>query len=486
MKSIFEFLEISAKKYPTKNALIEGVNTISYKELLKKSQQVSENITNRIDAGQSISLLSENSIEFVIIYFGILMSGNIAHIIPINSSEKQILYQIQQVKPCAIFCSELMQKKISRIKYKYEIISNIIENSKHLEFNYELKRFNDISSIIFTSGTTGIPKGVKLKHQNIIFTTKNIIDIVGIKSEDIEINPLQLSHSFGLGCLHTSIAQSATTIIFKNTINLKIIIDSIEKQKATGFVGVPTTFQNILDNYKENFKEKGKKLRYMLTNSAPMLEKDVKEIMNILPSTKIFTYYGLTEASRSTFLLFNSNLDKIESVGTPVHQVKIKIVGKECKQLENFQLGEIWIKGPNVIENYLDNERSKLRDGWLQTGDLGYLDNEGYLYIKGRKDEIINVGGEKVAPIEIETAIRQIEEVQDVGVIGVTNRTFGEIPVAYIVTKSEIKEQEIVNHCNKMLERYKIPQEIIFTEKIPKNESGKIKRDILKDRYKKE
>ena len=485
MKAIYEYLEISAKNTPRKIAIIEGNNTISYEELLKKTKIVSENIKKKTDLGQVISLLSENSIEFIIAYFGIMMSGNIVHLIPPNSSEKQILYQIQQVNPFSILCSETMKKKIARIEYKHEIISSIINNSNS-QINQDNKyRFNEISSVIFTSGTTGIPKGVKLKHNNIIFTTNNIIKIIGIQPEDIEINSLQLSHSFGLGCIHTTIARGATSVIFRNTINLKSIINSIKAHKATGFVGVPTTLQRILDNYKEEFKEKGKNLEYILTNSSPIPKNDAKEIMYILPSTKFFTYYGLTEASRSTFFLFNSNSDKIESVGTPAPQVQIKILGKNGEQLEKFQAGEIWISGQNVIEEYWDggNEKSRIKNGWLQTGDIGYFDNDGYLYIKGRKDDIINIGGEKVSPIEIEAAIKLLDKIDDVAIIGAADRIFGQIPIAYIVTKSSVNEEEILNHCNKILEKYKIPQKIIFTHEIPKNESGKIKRNVLKEMY---
>ena len=182
-------------------------------------------------------------------------------------------------------------------------------------------KFNEVSSIIFTSGTTGTPKGVKLKHENIIFVTNNIIKIIGVRSDDVEINPLQLSHSFGLGCLHTTIAQGATSIIFRNSINLKEIIGAVTINKATGFVGVPATFQKILLNYKQEFKEAGKNFHYLLTNSAPMPKDDIQEIIKLFPLTNFFTYYGLTEASRSTFLLFNNDIRKIESVGKPAPNV---------------------------------------------------------------------------------------------------------------------------------------------------------------------
>ena len=328
VRAIYEFLEISAEKYPDKIALKDETNSISYNKLLKNSKYVSNRLQKIISSGQIISLLSENSIDFVIIYFGILMAGGIVHIIPPNSSDMQILSQIQKVNPVIILCSETMKNKITRIKHEYILISNMITESLYSKVNHELieDQFNEVSSIIFTSGTTGSPKGVKIKHKNIIFVVNNIIKIIGIKTGDVEINPLQLSHSFGLGCLHTIIAQGATAIIFRNSINLKAILDEAISNRATGFVGVPATFQSILDNYKEDFRKAGENFRYLLTNSAPMPKEQIKEILNLFPLTNFFTYYGLTEASRSTFLLFNSDITKIESVGKPAHDVEIKIV----------------------------------------------------------------------------------------------------------------------------------------------------------------
>ena len=490
MKAVYEFLELSAEKYPNKIAIKDDTASITYNELLKNSKFVSNSIKNMINHGQTISLFSENSINFVITYFGILMAGGIVHIIPPNSSEKQIQFQIQKVKPVIIVCSETLKNKIARNQYEHILISDLINNSLSSKINHNTihDKFNEVSSIIFTSGTTGIPKGVKLKHENIIFVTNNIIKIIGVKSDDIEINPLQLSHSFGLGCLHTTIAQGATAIIFRNSINLKEIIDAVTINKATGFVGVPATFQKILLNYKEEFREAGKKFHYLLTNSAPMPKDDVQEIIDLFPLTDFFTYYGLTEASRSTFLLFNNDITKIESVGKPAPNVEIKIITNNGNTSNQHEIGEVLINGPNVIDEYWAGtaEESKINDGWLATGDLGFFDNDGYLYLKGRKDDIINVGGEKVSPTEIELAIKQLDKIQDVGVIGVTDKTFGEIPVAFIVTKVNLETNEILAHCIKTLERYKIPQNFIFIDSVPKNESGKIERSALKEMYTKQ
>ena len=484
MKAIYEFLENSAKSYPKKDALILGSESISYFELLEKTNALSHHLQNIIKVGDIVSLLSENSINFIISYFGIMKAGGIVHIAPSQTADKQLNYQFKKTKTKLILCSKKMKNKAIRTKNEGSLIVEIDtpEFLKEIDPNLYKNRFNEISSIVFTSGTTGIPKGVIIKHKNVIIATENIVNIVQITKDDIEINPLQLSHSFGLGCIHAIFSQGATSIIFQNMINLKEILKIALNKKATGFVSVPSTFRQILDNYKNEFKLCDKHIRYLLTNSGAIPKNTVLEILDQMNNVKFFTYYGLTEASRSTFLLFNDNIREIESVGKVAKGVKIKIVDENEKQVKNNQQGEIWIKGKNVIEKYLDKSdtQKRIRDMWLRTGDIGHFDSGDFLYVDGRKDDMINVSGEKVSPLEIENTIREIDSVKDVAVIGISDVIFGEVPIAFIVTKSNLEEDEIIKYCIPNLERFKIPQKIFFVNNIPRNDSGKIERKTLK------
>ena len=362
----------------------------------------------------------------------------------------------------------------------------INNDSKFFKLNDDFygNQFNETSSIIFTSGTTSKPKGVKLSHKNVLTATNNIAKMIGLQSGDIEINSLSLSHSFGLGCLHAIFLQGATSIIFKNTINLKEILKKGLSENATGFVGVPTTFYKILDSFDELFSSIFS-IRYLLTNTAPMKKESILEIMRLFPKANFYTYYGLTEASRSTFLLFNKNKNKINSVGKPAPGIEIKILDDNGKNLSTNQIGEITIKGDNVITNYWNNSKAdnSINYGWLKTGDVGYLDSDGFLYLKSRKDDMLNVGGEKFTPEEVELVIKEIPEILDVGVIGIPNEHFGQVPIAFIVTNNKISSAYIIKQCNEKLERYKIPQKIIFLDNIPKTDSGKIQRNILKSKF---
>ncbi len=486
MKALNDVLDNSARKFPHKSAIIFNDLRFSYEELLKKTQFLSNFIQDKTSSGDVISILCENSPFFVISYFSILKSGCIAHIIPPSISDFNLKEQIKETDPEMIFSNPNFEQKLNRT----ELINRtfFVENdSKFFEPTHDGfygNRFHETSSIIFTSGTTSKPKGVKLTHKNVLTATSNIIKMIDIQTNDVEINSLSLSHSFGLGCLHAILHQGATSLIFKNTINLKEILKNGQHENATGFVGVPTTFYQIIKSFSESFLSISS-LRYLLTNTAPMKKESVLQIINLLPKVNFYTYYGLTEASRSTFLLFNNNQNKLESVGTTAPGVGIKILDDDGNPLSNNHIGEIFIKGDHVIKNYWHNSKANesIENDWLKTGDLGYFDSDGFLFLKSRKDDLINVGGEKFAPEEVESIIKEMPEILDVAVIGIPNDLFGQLPIAFVVTNNEITSTQIINYCGKKMERYKTPNKIIFLDAIPKTDSGKIKRNVLKSKF---
>ena len=314
--------------------------------------------------------------------------------------------------------------------------------------------------MIYTSGTTSKAKGVPITHQNSIFTTNNIVNILNYNNLDVDVLPLPLSHSFGLGCLHTSLCRT------------------MDEYTATTFAAVPTSLSKLIKNNFTDVTNVFKNLRLIMTNSTSIPVSTVKEYKNILEHGIIATYYGLTEASRSTFMIFD-NEKMFNSVGISPEKIDIKINNKS--QLES---GEIWIKGPNVIKKYWNNTEadSNLNNGWLRTGDLGKIDKNGYLYLLGRLDDIINVGGEKLLPQDVESVVKVLSDVEEAVAIPMKHETFGNT-VKLLVKKtseSKIEKTDILSHCIKNLERYKVPTKIEFVDDFPRTAYGKIKRFMLK------
>jgi len=474
--NIINFLENCVEKYPTKTALVDEERDLTFQQLYQEVQNFSSRIAflNK----NVISLIAENSLSFIIGYLGIINSGKIAHLIPPEISEFNLLNQIRSADSEAIICSNTAKKKIlnyTSIKIPLFEFSEIKSQSASYGNNFKV---NDLAYLIYTSGTTSEPKGVAISHAMTEFTTKNIVKELGYSNSDVDVLPLPMYHSFGLGCFHTSLCVGSTLVLLKNANNLEYVLESLKKHNATTLAAIPATLtkflkfdKNILENYFTN-------IRLVVTNSTLIPKNTVQNFKQILKKGRLATYYGLTEASRSTFMIFDKNNRREESVGRAAPGVEIKIVN------ENNNDGEILIKGNNVIKKYWNNVKNdkNIVDGWLQTGDIGYFDKEGYLFLKGRNDDIINVGGEKITPYEIEEVVKQIPGVEDVAVFGIEHEIFGQVVKLNVVKSknSDLDKSKILTHCMKNLEKFKIPSKIDFVESLPKTDYGKVKRFMLK------
>ena len=477
MTTIIDYLEKNKEDHPKKIFVQTESHKITYEEMYNKVCNFELGL-NQFEEKSIISIMFENSIEFIISYLGIIKSGKIVHIISPSISKKNFIKQIESCNPKIIL-------SLSKFINEFKNVKNTINFLDFYEFekeNYENRKNknSDIASLIYTSGTTSSPKGVQIKHSNIIFTTQNIVNVLEYRNLDMDVIPLPLSHSFGLGCLHTSLYIGSTLFLHKNSMNILNILNSIKENNATTFAAVPATLTSIVNNFPEKFVEKCSGLRLIITNSTKIPKETIHKILHLLPNTKFATYYGLTEASRSTFMIFNENENKEESVGKAAPDVEIKII----KEKDDSKQGEICIRGKNVIENYWNSEFSEnLIGGWLKTGDLGYLDTDEFLYLTGRKDYIINISGEKVNPLEIEGVVKTLENIDEVIAIGIDHQVLGQAIKLLVKIKvgKNVDSSDILAHCKKNLERFKVPVKVEFVPDFPKNEYGKIIRFRIKE-----
>lgn len=477
--NIINFLENCVKKYPTKIAIIDDDRRLTYQEIYAEMQKFSSSI-QFLNKKNVLSLISENTISFIIAYLGIINTGKIVHLVSPEISEKNLLNQLNLSNSEAIVCSKIISKKF----LMYSTINIPIIYFEDLQHQKEIiihSKSNELAYLIYTSGTTSEPKGVAISHEMTEFTTKNIVDVLEYSNSDVNVLPLPLNHSFGLGCFHTSLFVGSTLILLKNASDLEAILESLKKYNATTLAVVPATLTKLLKFDTNTLEEYFSSVRLVITNSTSIPKHTVQDFTNILKNGNLATYYGLTEASRSTFMIFDKRDGKEESVGKPAPGVQIKI---NSQQKESSGIGEIMIKGCNVIKKYWNNNKAdkNIEDGWLKTGDIGFFDEENYLFLKGRIDDIINIGGEKVIPEEIENVVRKLSGIEDVVAFGIQDKVFGQIIKLNVVRSkdSDVDKLKILNQCIRNLERFKIPSKIEFVEKIPKTEYGKVKRFILK------
>lgn len=486
--TICDFIKKSASLYPDKTALIFEGQSLLYGDLNRRVDEFSGLLQQSRKQGDIIALLLPNSVEFIIAYFAILNAGCTVLLLPHNVSDEALLFQIQKTGAQSLITSRVLRDKVSRVGLTDKLELTFVEELPDKLPPYTQRSIgpDDVALILFTSGTTTTPKGVRLLHRNVVAATRNIVSFLGFTPNDIDVNISALSHSFGLGHVHCVFSTSGTEILFRDAVNLRKILDTIVEAEATTFGAVPAILTMLMEHYKNDLAQCSNYLRFVQTNTSQLDPLFIQQILDTMPHTDFCYYYGLTEASRATFINFRKHPNKLGSVGQPTaSNVEIRIVDESGVGLESGQIGEIAVKGDMVISEYFENaEASKrIKDEFLLTGDAGYLDNDGFLYFTGRKDDIINVAGEKVNPEEIEAVIKVVPGVLDVAVVGVKDNLLGEVPKAYVVAATGLSVESIMNACKRRLERFKVPKTIEMVQEIPKTSNGKIRRNVLRQQH---
>ena len=336
---------------------------------------------------------------------------------------------------------------------------------------------DDIALILHTSGSTGRPKRVPLKQRNIAVSTKNISETYQLKDNDISLCVMPLFHIHGLVASTLSTFRTGGIVILPNKFNPMSFWRTVREHGATWYSCVPTIHQ--LSVARLNEKPEGiDKLRFVRSCSSA-LSPVLKEKLENLLQVPVLEAYGMTEASHQ--MCSNPlppRASKAASVG-PGTGVKVGIMDDDGNLLPSGELGEVVIQGPNVIEGYENNPEANAKsftNGWFRTGDQGMIDGEGYLHLKARIKELINRGGEKIAPLEIDEVMLKHPSVAEAVAFGMPHPTWGEEVAIAVVLKEPQAEALLVEHCKKHLADFKVPKKILIVDKIPRTATGKIQR----------
>ncbi len=345
-----------------------------------------------------------------------------------------------------------------------------------------------VADLIFTTGTTGRPKGVILTQGNLAAAVRNITAFIGNIAGDREVIPLPLHHSFGLGRMRCALASGGAVILVPGFARPKQIYDSIEKWEAVGLCSVPAGLAFLLKISESSFGKSCANLKFLEIGSAPMPQEQKQKLMSLLPRTRICMHYGLTEASRSAFIEFHQDQDHLDSIGRAAPNVEITIRDDHFLECPPQKEGEVWVSAGTTSPGYWQDEektRKSRNEKWLRTDDFGFKDELGFLYLTGRKSDLINVGGKKVAPSEIEDAMAKHPAVQEAACIGVPDPQglSSEAIKAFWVPKDfdlNIDREEFTRFLKEHLEAHKIPIAFEKIGKLPKTASGKLQRSELK------
>ncbi|WP_301108995.1 fatty acid--CoA ligase family protein [Sporosarcina sp.] len=392
-------------------------------------------------------------------------------------------YVVCEMSPDA---GEKIQALPDSAKAKVKPFTLLMKNATPMTELFEAHE-DETAIILYTSGTTGHPKGAMLTHKNIYSNARDVGDYLGFDESDKIVATLPLFHVFALTVVANAPLLKGATILLEPRFSPGEIFQLIREQKATVFAGVPTMY-NFLYQFPEGKTEDFETIRLSISGGSSLpvsLLHDFEEKFQV----RVSEGYGLSEASPVT--CFNP-LDRERvpgSIGTDIMNVENRVVDENGEQVADNEVGELIVRGPNVMKGYykLPEETAvAIRDGWLYTGDLARRDENGYFYIVDRKKDMVIVGGFNVYPREVEEVLFSHRDVIEAAVIGVPDINFGEEVQAFVVLKegSEVTEESLQAFCAKRLVKYKVPKTIEFLDELPKNTTGKILRRSLKDQVK--
>jgi long-chain acyl-CoA synthetase len=472
--------------------------SVSYESLATQAGELAGGLRHLgLKTGDRSLVVLPNGIPFVTAHFANLLAGAVsvpfdASVAPdsfasmaANCRPRFLLTNAASAQRLAgVACETGIEKVISFDETPYALSAQEVSSVGHASVFTDQITPDSLAVLMYTTGTTGQTKGVRLTHANVMHAIRNICNFVGYGPDDREVVTLPLSHNFGLGHLYCNLLNGGAVYTESGLTRVGRVLEKVQSFEATGFPGTPSGFAMLMDRYGPILAKRGSRLRFSVINSAPLPPERTMQLQALLPDLDIMVYYGLTEASRSTFIsLTRHGPDYFRSVGRALGTTQLAIKSEAGKTLESGQAGEVVIHGPTVTSGYWDNEsetRLLLRDGWLHTGDLGHLDKDGYLFITGRLKDVINVGGYKVNPSEVERVLSKFPGVLDVAVAGIPEPD-GEVVVAAIVADpaSPPDFAAIETECLQHLERSKVPTRFFHVVKIPRTDSGKIQRSVL-------
>jgi len=508
-----EALVISAEKEPLKTAIVIKGEEYTYLRLKADSEKLAGYfVKSGLNKGDRVAICMNNSWQTIVSIYATTLAGAVFVIINPQTKANKLGYILND-SGSRILISEIYlkneflkvldnSKDLTKIIYTGKTDQQIdnqntklanfedilLNNDHHSDFPPIIP--NDLAAIIYTTGSTGFPKGVMMTHQSMVFTSWSLIEYLRLSDVERILLVLPLAFDYGLYQLLMSVTVGATLIVEQSFAFTATIYKQIEKFKPTVFPGVPTIFAMMIASNKKH-KLAFESIKKITNTAAALPAKYIPELKEIFPNALIFKMYGLTECKRVCYLEPELIDLKPNSVGKAIPGTEVFLLSPDGQPVAAEERGILHIRGPHLMAGYWNNEvlsqemlkQAKLPgERILCSNDWFKMDVDGFLYFLGRNDDIIKTRGEKVSPVEVENAIYKIIAVKEVAVIGIPDEILGESIVAYITTHNNVRldEKDVQKVCSESLELFMIPQVIRYLDDMPKNSNGKIDKLSLK------
>jgi long-chain acyl-CoA synthetase len=507
------FLELSAQRFPDKIALICGRRRLSYRDLDQQANRMAHSLVGAgVERGDRVAVYLDNSVEAVISVFAILKAGGVFLAVNPTIKADKLGYILNNCRAKGLVMPgnkvEAMGTTVADVSPLRAVWlvgpsshEDLLSDKFVASFNAALQGPDsssespskkcidiDLAALIYTSGSTGRPKGVMLTHLNIVSAATSITTYLENNSDDVILNVLPLSFDYGLYQVLMAFKIGGTIVLERSFTYPYEIIKTILRENITGLPIVPTISAVLLQLDLSTVKFPS--LRYITNTAAALPTEHIRRLRELFPTVTIYSMYGLTECKRVSYLPPDQIDIRPTSVGRGMPNEEVFIVDEAGRRVPPGAVGELVVRGSNVMKGYweLPDETDRMlkpgllpNEKVLYTGDLFRMDDEGYLYFFGRKDDIIKTRGEKVSPKEVEDVLYALDGISEAAVIGIPDQVLGQA-IRAVVTLCEgakLTEQEVLRHCAARLESFMVPQSVIFQASLPKTASGKIsKREV--------
>lgn len=496
----------AVSNYPDKVAIVFEGKRFTYREFNDRVNSLANGLLDKgVKKGDKVAILLRNSNEFIESYFATVKIGGV--VVPVNFrlTAREIAYIVDNADAGVFIYGEEFRETIGSVRPELSKVEQYLFVGKDvpdetIEFTKLINEYpnsepdievleDDDCELMYTSGTTGRPKGSLLTHRNVTWGVVNMMMARGDRAEDkvLIVNPLY--HIAGLNSHLIPRIGVGATIVLMRAFNAEEVMETIEKERITAVGGVPTMYNFILQ-LPGLEKYDTSSVTTITSGGSHLLKKTKNGLLKLFPNAGgVFDVYGCTElTSALTVLSGQDSLRKPKCVGKPPAFNEVRVINNEGEDVAVGKVGEVICKGPIVMKEYYKNPEATskaIHDGWFYTGDLAKVDKEGYLYLVDRETDMINSGGENIYSKEVEDVLDEHPKVEEVAVIGVPDEQWGESVKAVVVPKSgeKLTEEEVIDFCKGHLASYKKPKSVDFVDALPRNPFGKVLKRELRERY---
>jgi len=485
------FLVESARRFPGKTALVCGSARLSYQELATRAAAFAAELRRQgVARGERVVIFLHNSPETVIALFGTLMAGAVFSVVNPGTKADKLAYILNNCTAKALVTEPRLSAIASEARSQTPAVAATLLTPFAFQDAAPPRHPGidlDIAMIVYTSGSTGFPKGVTMTHANIVAAATSITTYLESTADDVVLSVLPLAFDYGLYQALMCAKVGATLILEKSFTYPAVVLEKLRAERVTGFPLVPTLAAMLLQ-MKQIEPGMFPQLRYLTNTAAALPKAHILRLRQLFPGARLYSMYGVTECKRCTYLPPEQLDVRADSVGIPIPGTEAYVVREDGERAAPGEVGELVIRGAHVMQGYWGDEAATARalhagpypwEKVLHTGDLFRMDEEGYLYFVSRKDDIIKTRGEKVSPKEVENVLYELPGIREAAVIGVPDAVLGQAIKAIVAADDGLTERDVIRHCAARLEDFMVPASVEFRGQLPKSENGKIARREL-------